>query len=464
MAAQHILDAVEEDAADLQFPKDWPSMVVQEMESPGPLCYTCGLSLKEPYIRCAECYEIKICPGCFSCGAEADPHKNDHSYIVVQNDFNFFEGSSWTAREELELLDALLECGLGNWSDISRRVQTHSAQECERHYMKNYVENHYIPELPQFREPVSGGTGPMPFFDFKLTDSDDPPRYVPSSSSSRAMAGYNAVRSDFEIEYDNFAEADICELKADTFDDEDEYQELGRALQAGVVARYNERLRERVRRKKILRDHGLIVIRKTLSWLQRYDSTITRSIVERLFPFMRLVSDEDFTLILEGLHHAGELRLYMARLQELREMGLTRFASGRIYQQLEQHREEFLKERRSYMSNPAYCWQSVSDTGLVPSLPMVTSPCGPMRRQAPPLDIVGLPGYEHLSQAERQLCSTARIVPESYLTFRRLLTAEYKRNGGLKLAQARSLIKIDVNKTKKLYDFLLQEGYIQQPP
>jgi transcriptional adapter 2-alpha len=54
-------------------------------------------------------------------------------------------------------------------------------------------------------------------------------------------------------------------------------------------------------------------------------------------------------------------------------------------------------------------------------------------------------------------------VPESYLEFQRILVAECKRNLGLKLAQARTLIKIDVNKTRKLYDFLLKEGFIWHP-
>ncbi len=61
-----------------------------------------------------------------------------------------------------------------------------------------------------------------------------------------------------------------------------------------------------------------------------------------------------------------------------------------------------------------------------------------------------------------QLCATARVVPESYLDFKRILITECNKTGYLRLMQARNIIKIDVNKTRKIYDFLLQEGHINK--
>ena len=48
------------------------------------------------------------------------------------------------------------------------------------------------------------------------------------------------------------------------------------------------------------------------------------------------------------------------------------------------------------------------------------------------------------------------------MEFKRILVNECLKLGCLKLAQARSLIKIDVNKTRKIYDFLHQEGLINK--
>lgn len=53
-----------------------------------------------------------------------------------------------------------------------------------------------------------------------------------------------------------------------------------------------------------------------------------------------------------------------------------------------------------------------------------------------------------------------RLVPGAYLEYKSALLNECNKQGGLRLAQARALIKIDVNKTRKIYDFLIREGHI----
>jgi len=59
-----------------------------------------------------------------------------------------------------------------------------------------------------------------------------------------------------------------------------------------------------------------------------------------------------------------------------------------------------------------------------------------------------------------QLCSQVRLVPESFLEFKNILINECNKVGHLRLAQARALVKIDVNKTRKIYDFLVSERVI----
>lgn len=81
-----------------------------------------------------------------------------------------------------------------------------------------------------------------------------------------------------------------------------------------------------------------------------------------------------------------------------------------------------------------------------------------------PIEIIGMPGYEKLNIKERELCRKIRLVPVSYLEFKDLLVQENNKSGYLKLATARRQIKIDVNKTRRLYDFLIQEGYVNKPP
>ena len=48
-----------------------------------------------------------------------------------------------------------------------------------------------------------------------------------------------------------------------------------------------------------------------------------------------------------------------------------------------------------------------------------------------------------------------KLVPGAYLEYTSALLNKHNKQGGLKLAEARALIKIDVNKTQKIYDFLI---------
>lgn len=86
-----------------------------------------------------------------------------------------------------------------------------------------------------------------------------------------------------------------------------------------------------------------------------------------------------------------------------------------------------------------------------------------VKRKSTPLDILGLPGYDKLTEDEKQLCSTVRLVPLSYIGYKTILMSENSKGGYLRLADARRLIKIDVNKTRQLYDFLLKSGFISKP-
>nr|1X41_A Chain A, Transcriptional adaptor 2-like, isoform b [Homo sapiens] len=45
---------------------------------------------------------------------------------------------SWTAQEEMALLEAVMDCGFGNWQDVANQMCTKTKEECEKHYMKYF--------------------------------------------------------------------------------------------------------------------------------------------------------------------------------------------------------------------------------------------------------------------------------------------------------------------------------------
>lgn len=80
---------------------------------------------------------------------------------------------------------------------------------------------------------------------------------------------------------------------------------------------------------------------------------------------------------------------------------------------------------------------------------------------ANPLDISHAPDVELLSPEEQMLCSQLRILPKPYLAIKETLFRELLRNGGtLKKRTARELLKIDVNKTARIYEFFQSQRWI----
>ncbi|KAM3854721.1 transcriptional adapter 2-alpha isoform 2-T2 [Vipera latastei] len=389
-----------------------------------PPCRGCSSHLAEPYIKCAECGPppFLLCLQCFTRGFEYKKHQNDHSYEIMTSNFPVLD-PTWTAQEEMALLEAVMDCGFGNWQDVANQMSTKTKEECEKHYMKHFINNPLFASsllhLKQAGEKQHNSVA-IPFY-----ASEDPPRPTFDSLLSRDMAGYMPARADFIEEFDNYAEWDLRDI--DFVEDD---SDLLHALKIAVVDIYHSRLKERQRRKKIIKDHGLINLRK-------------------------------FQLELE-------LRTEIKRLQEYRVAGITNFCSARTYDRLKKVREEerlkrtMLSEVLQYIQDSSACQQWLSrqadiDSGLSLTVP-ITSNSG--RRSAPPLNLIGLPGTEKLNEKEKELCQVVRLVPGAYLEYKAALVNECHKQGGLRLAQARALIKIDVNKTRKIYDFLIREGSI----
>lgn len=145
----------------------------------------------------------------------------------------------------------------------------------------------------------------------------------------------------------------------------------------------------------------------------------------------------------------------ICRLCEFHKKGITTLQGAQLYLRLKQEHEQSLCDVKFFQNNAQFNWKvrSVFMSSLLPS-------SGKRRGQFSPLEIIGLPGFEKLSSKEQELCRNVRLVPLSYVEFKDILINENRKTGYLKLQTARRLLKIDVNKTRRLYDFLVKEGYI----
>ena len=429
-------------------------------------CFSCNAELSEPFVSCCECLNLATCLSCFSAGREGGGHESNHRYKIIRNDFLLFD-QDWKASDELSLLDKLTEFGPSHWTEIAKHLNKMAA-ECERHYSANYLDVSADSPLPRPASPDQLYR-PLPLT-FK-SGIHDPPRPLPNTSYARDWAGYCAARGDFQTEIYQNAELDVASISQIRTDDwgDDEDWRLCDSLDTCIVEIYNEKLRQRARKKRIICEHGLINIHRHLANRLRYDSTLSNRLCERLSPFAQLLRFDDFTALFEGLHCQAELRQKILTLHKYRMLGLRTFRAAHVYTQLQMQRDRNFKSLKQYAANlsssmpiPLAIVQA-SCSPAAPAGPVVMLPLVPVRRSAPPLDIVGLPGYDKLNDGERQLCSMSRLVPESYLEFKNLLIVECRSRKGIRLAQARSLIKIDVNKTRKIFDFLLDEKLIYLP-
>uniref|UniRef100_A0A672M0J1 Transcriptional adapter n=1 Tax=Sinocyclocheilus grahami TaxID=75366 RepID=A0A672M0J1_SINGR len=346
----------------------------------------------------------------------------------------------WTAQEEMALLEAVMDCGFGNWQDVAYQMRTKTKEECEGHYMKNFINNPLFSStllsLRQMEDRLSRTADTA--IPFKPTD--DPPRPSFDSQLSRDMAGYMPARADFMEEFDNYAEWDLKDI--DFVDDD---SDILHALKVAVVDIYHTRLEERQQRKRIIRDHGLINLRKFQILERRYPKE-----VQDLYDVMR-----HFARVVGPIEH---------------DKFIESHACAKVYERVKRIREDERRKRNmlcdvlQYIYDARACqqWlhkQAAIDAGITPVVTTITTSG---RRSAPPLNLTGLPGTEKLNEREKELCQVVRLVPGAYLEYKQALLNECRRQGGLRLAQARSLIKIDVNKTRKIYDFLIKEGYINK--
>ncbi|ELR55478.1 hypothetical protein M91_15702 [Bos mutus] len=405
-----------------------------------PPCRGCSSYLMEPYIKCAECGPppFFLCLQCFTRGFEYKKHQSDHTYEIMTSDFPVLD-PSWTAQEEMALLEAVMDCGFGNWQDVANQMCTKTKEECEKHYMKHFINN--------------------PLFASTLL--------ITAVILALYPIQYFLTSVYFIEEFDNYAEWDLRDI--DFVEDD---SDILHALKMAVVDIYHSRLKERQRRKKIIRDHGLINLRKFQLMERRYPKEV-QDLYETMRRFARIVGLVEHDKFIESHALEFELRREIKRLQEYRTAGITNFCitnfcSARTYDHLKKTREEerlkrtMLSEVLQYIQDSSACqqWlrrQADIDSGLSPSVPM-TSNSG--RRSALPLNLTGLPGTEKLNEKEKELCQMVRLVLGAYLEYKSALLNECNKQGGLRLAQARALIKIDVNKTRKIYDFLIREGYI----
>ncbi|XP_039757533.1 transcriptional adapter 2B isoform X1 [Pararge aegeria] len=407
-------------------------------------CTYCQEEINGVRVRCAECKDFDICLQCFSLGAEIGAHKNDHSYQFMDSGaFGIFLGrSSWSANEEVRLLDAIEQFGFGNWEDISKHIETRSPDEAKDEYITRYLEGS-IGRATWGN--VESTSRPL----LQCADRDEGP-LSPSAISrlqplavaadEAAQLVYSSNRDDFETEHDHEAEQLISALSLNSEDDE-----LDVALKLSQVDIYTRRLRERTRRKRLVRDYQLVSVffnnqrnkQKTLGKLAKEK----KDFLERLRWTAQFYGRSEQAAVVAGLWRERELRVRLAELHRYRLAGVTRLEECAHYEQHAAHRKHphHLDVRRAMGSSGCLDTHQIKDqtltstqllrkrdaeSGLSSTSPKCTrdgsTACGCSKKSSCNSNGAGC-STQLLTTNEMQLCNVLNLPPTQYVTMKGVL-------------------------------------------
>jgi len=368
------------------------------------------------------------------------------------------------------MLSVVEQCGYGSWEEVARILpgKHRRPEEIKQHYDAVFVHGDtQFPEIQASSFSALNMQEPLPpqVQYFPLASSgEDPPRPGPgirqvsginnlkhSGGWCNKLAGYMPARAEFCQEWDNQAEfclsMDWCEKGEETPLDEE--------LKLGLVSIYNNKLSGRIRVKKLMREHSLIHKTRVGKGQARLRSQLNGSSwnLELISKLSQLLCAMDLDFLLEGILHELELRTRVLRLQEVRRAGVKMLATVELMETLLARRREQMEVLGSDRVQDMVGSRSIDKRIYATSCKRVTLP----------LDIVGMPGCEKLVLEERELCSQVRIIPNIYTDIKEVLIGECEKSDGIRLAEARNAVKIDVNKTRRIYDFLIQQGNIWVP-
>lgn len=403
--------------------------------------------------------------------------------------------------------------GLGSWADIADHIGGYrNKDEVRDHYIETYINSSNFP-LPERVDPKDRELfDTMPKEEFqarkkrrieerKETAKSAPPatpKQKPTASvpACHEVQGFMPGRLEFETEFANEAEEAVQHMQFDPGDGLDESGNMDEetALKMTVFDIYNSRLANRMDRKRVIFEHGLLEYRKNAA-LDKKRSKEERDLVLKAKPFARMMNHDDFEEFTKGVAYEHNLRTAISQLQEWKQMGLTDLKSGEKYETEKQQRAQRAVPQGSFdrlagvrpkPPPPADTPNSASQY-TTPELPLrfqrnanklaptekepvmndfdklfetggmngtVTPKKDKTKYVVQPLNGVvpwklendAAPDLQLLSREEIELCNVLHIQPKPYIVIKEHLMKEAMKQGGsMKKKEARAICKVSKN-------------------
>lgn len=465
------------------------------------------------------CDDYDLCVPCFSEGKSSGKHNPaTHAYQVIEQHSIAIFTEDWGADEELLLLEGAETYGLGSWADIADHIGGYRHKdEVREHYIETYVNSSRFP-LPERASPedteLSRTIGRDEFQARKKRRIEErkaaikaapplDPKQKPTSSvpSCHEVQGYMPGRREFETEFHNDAEEAVQHMQFEPGDGINPLTgeiEPETELKLTVMDIYNNRLTERLERKKIIFEHDLLEYRKHAN-LDKKRTKEERDVQVRLKPFARMMNKDDFLLFTNGVAYEHELRTAIAQLQEWRRMSVTDLKAGERYEQDKANRLNRLAnggsmDRFAVTSRPRpnasqqTDVQPASSALLAPDLVIKPPPAfenvllpnngllqedgslqeskfeiHPLEKNRGPDITSDNPDYHVLDTREQEVCKVLKIQPKAYIVLKNAIFQEALKSGGcMRRKTTREICRIDTTKASRLYDFWVHSGWIKK--
>ena len=315
--------------------------------------------------------------------------------------------------------------------------------------------------------PPSSSSSSSPSKPTKPAHTPLPSKPKPKSGLGH-LVGYIPNRGDFDAEYENDAELILADME---FKEEDTRWE--RELKLKVVEVYGSKLDARSERKRFILERGL------LERKEKKRGKEEREIWNNMRVFARFHSAEEHEQFIAGLANEARLRRRIERLQTWRMNGVKSLKEGERYEEEKKRREDKKRSNGLGTANAQLTLphthaaassskkrgaselldDASSSSAAAASSSSSSAKLPKTVASLPPFPIESMDSSELLSEKEKALCCTLQLLPVHYLAIKQRLMAECFTRGFLKEGQARQLIRIDVNKSRTLFDFFVSVGW-----
>ncbi|KIJ54664.1 hypothetical protein M422DRAFT_24568 [Sphaerobolus stellatus SS14] len=243
-----------------------------------------------------------------------------------------------------------------------------------------------------------------------------------------------------------------------------------------MLEMYHQHVARRNEAKVFIFQRGLLEYKKMVAADKKRQKE-EREFIHKFRPYAKLQTAEDYDEFVNGMLYESALRRRIQELQHYRRLGITSSSEIEKYEnelyQRNAKKANTVYQRDQSADRPSHIHRQTSRASYPPDIPdegrRSRDPEPPKvgsssRKPATPLNLANAPSLHLLTPPEQTLCSQLRILPKSYLVIKETLVREFTRRGGkLRRREARELVKIDVNKTSRVWDFLVQAGVLRVP-